>query len=150
MKFSRHGIAFDYPDGWEVEVELTAVDRWAVTVHAPEGGFWSVSDQGPDCRDAEVAAAVAAQMRADYPNLDDEPATTTAAGITLPGHDINFYCLDLTNTAQIRTLRTPATTYLLFCQAEDREWNELAPVFAAITTSFVTGLNGSGGTAAAR
>ncbi|GDX95960.1 hypothetical protein LBMAG47_16240 [Planctomycetia bacterium] len=142
MKFSRHGIAFDYPDGWEVEVELTAVDRWAVTVHAPEGGFWSVSDQGPDCRDAEVAAAVAAQMRADYPNLDDEPATTTAAGITLPGHDINFYCLDLTNTAQIRTLRTPATTYLLFCQAEDREWDRIVAVFAAMTESFVATTTG--------
>ena len=101
-----------------------------------------MSDQGPDCRDAEVAAAVAAQMRADYPNLDDEPATTTAAGITLPGHDINFYCLDLTNTAQIRTLRTPATTYLLFCQAEDREWDRIVAVFAAMTESFVATTTG--------
>ena len=144
MKFSRHGIAFDYPDGWEVEIENTAADRCAVTVYAPEGGFWSVSDQGPDCRDAEVAAAVAAQMRAEYPNLDDEPATTLAAGVTLPGHDINFYCLDLTNTAQIRTLRLPATTYLLFCQAEDREWERVAPVFAAMTASFVAAAAGAG------
>jgi hypothetical protein len=63
---------------------------------------------------------------------------------------MNFYCLDLTNTAQVRTLETPHAIYLLFCQAEDREWDRVAPVFAAITTSFVTGLNGSGGTAAAR
>jgi hypothetical protein len=71
-------------------------------------------------------------------------------GRNLTGFDLNFYCLDLTNTAQVRTLATPAAIYLILCQAEDREWNELAPVFAAITTSFVTGLNGSGGTAAAR
>jgi hypothetical protein len=144
MKFSRRGIAFDYPDGWELEVENTTADRIAVTVYSPEGGFWAVSDQGPDCNAAEVAAAVAAQMRQEYPNLDDEPASTTAAGVTLPGHDINFYCLDLTNTAQIRTLRLPATTYLLFCQAEDREWERVAPVFAAMTASFVAAAAGAG------
>lgn len=145
MKFARHGISFDYPAGWDVEVEHTDGDRVAVTVYAPDGGFWSVSDQGADCDAAAVAAAAAAQMRAEYPNLDDEPATTTTAtGVTLPGHDINFYCLDLTNTAQIRTLRTSATTYLLLCQAEDRDWEQCGPVFAAMTESFVTGSAGSG------
>lgn len=144
MKFSRHGIAFDYPAGWQVEVEHSDGDPVAVTAYAPDGGFWSVSDQGADCDGATVAAAAAAQMRAEYPNLDDEPATTTAAGVTLTGHDLNFYCLDLTNTAQIRTLRTPATTYLLFCQAEDRDWEQFAAVFAAMTESFVAGQVGAG------
>jgi hypothetical protein len=53
---------------------------------------------------------------------------------------MNFYCLDLTNTAQVRTLETPDAIYLIICQAEDREWERVSPVFAAITTSFVAAL----------
>ena len=62
------------------------------------------------------------------------------AGHRLDGSDLNFYCLDLTNTAQVRTLTTPDAIYLILCQAEDREWDEVAPVFDAMTTSFVRGL----------
>ena len=58
----------------------------------------------------------------------------------LAGWDLNFYCLDLTNTAQVRAVETPAATYLLLAQAEDREWDRVAPVFAAMTASFMAGL----------
>jgi hypothetical protein len=58
-------------------------------------------------------------------------------GSELPGFNLNFYCLDLTNTAHIRTLQTPGAVYLILCQAEDREWERVAAVFAAMTTSFV-------------
>jgi hypothetical protein len=81
-------------------------------------------------------------MREEYRELDAEPAAETIGGRGLTGFDLNFYCLDLTNTAQVRTLTAPAAIYLLLCQAEDRDWDELAPVFAAITTSFVQGLDG--------
>jgi hypothetical protein len=37
----------------------------------------------------------------------------------------------------VRTLLTDEAVYLIFCQAEDREWDQIAPVFAAMTTSFV-------------
>jgi len=79
-------------------------------------------------------------MRTEYQDLDSEPAGNEIAGHALTGLDINFYCLDLTNTAQVRTLETADSIYLLICQAEDREWERISPVFAAITTSFVTAL----------
>jgi hypothetical protein len=77
-------------------------------------------------------------MREEYRDLDSEPATEIVSGRTLRGQDMNFYCLDLTNTAQVRTLETPQAVYMIFCQAEDREWEQIAAVFAAMTTSFVT------------
>ena len=40
----------------------------------------------------------------------------------------------------MRTLETPDAVYLLLCQAEDREWEETAQVFAAMTASFVAAL----------
>lgn len=138
MRFDRFGLVFDYPDNWSVDTD-DAADRYAtVTVYAPEGGFWSVSGHAPGGDPEELAAAVVGQMREEYRDLDSEPATETVSGHTLRGQDMNFYCLDLTNTAHVRTLETPGAVYLIFCQAEDREWEHIAAVFAAMTTSFVS------------
>lgn len=150
MHFDRFGLAFDHPDNWLVDTE-DAEGRFAtVTVYSPTGGFWSVSGHAPGGDPGELSAAVVSQMREEYRELDAEPTVDSLGGHSLTGFDLNFYCLDLTNTAQVRTLTTPVAIYLILCQAEDREWDELAPVFAAITTSFVQGLARRGGTAAAR
>ena len=137
MHFDRFGLAFDYPDNWLVDTDDSA-DRYAtVTVYAPGGGFWSVSGHAPGGDPRELSAAVVVQMKREYQDLDSEEASDGVGGQTLPGFDMNFYCLDLTNTAQVRTLETPDAIYLIICQAEDREWDEIAAVFAAMTTSFV-------------
>ena len=140
MRFRRLGLDFAYPDSWSVDTDDAREGRAAVTVYAPEGGFWSVSGHAAGGRPDDLATAVVTQMRSEYRDLDAEPASDEVAGRTLPGYDLNFYCLDLTNTAQVRTLETPGAVWLLFCQAEDREWDRIAPVFAAMTTSFVQGL----------
>lgn len=140
MHFNRFGLAFDYPENWSVDTD-DSQDRYAaVTVYSPEGGFWSVSGHAAGGDPAELTGAVLAQMRKDYQDLDSERADDEVFGHRLVGLDMNFYCLDLTNTAQARTLETADAIYLIFCQAEDREWERISPVFAAITASFVSGL----------
>ena len=54
-----------------------------------------------------VQAALDA-MRKEYEELDAEPVRETIAGHDLVGFDLNFFCLDLTNTACIRSLRVAA------------------------------------------
>ena len=140
MHFNRFGLAFDHPDNWTVDTDDSEGRYATATVYSPGGAFWSVSGHAPGGDPATLAAAIVAQMREDYRDLDSEPAADTLATRTLTGFDINFYYLDLTNTAQVRTIVTPTAIYLVFCQADDREWDHVAPVFAAITTSFVLGL----------
>ena len=140
MHFKRFGLEFDYPDNWTVDTSDAGGRHPAVTVLSPDGGFWSVSGHAAGGPAADLAGAVVGQMREEYRELDSEAASDDVAGRTLTGYDLNFYCLDLTNTAQVRTLETPGAVYLLFCQAEDREWERVAPVFAAMTASFVTAL----------
>jgi hypothetical protein len=137
MRFDRFGLAFDYPDGWAVDTGDAGGRYATVTVYAPSGGFWSVSGHAPGGDPRDLSTAALAEMRQEYRDLDAEEATDRIAGRDLPGFDMNFYCLDLTNTAQVRTLLTDEAVYLIFCQAEDREWDQIAPVFAAMTTSFV-------------
>lgn len=140
MRFDRFGLTFDHPENWSIDVDDASGLQAAVTVYAPEGGFWSVSAHEPGGPALALATAVVAEMRAQYRELDSEPAEDRVAGRHLRGFDMNFYCLDLTNTAQVRTIETPTAVYLLLCQAEDREWERTAPVFAAMTASFVAGL----------
>jgi len=140
MRFAHAGLAFDYPDNWSVDTTDSAGGRAAITVYSPEGAFWSVSAHAPGGDPAELSQAVVGQMREEYRDLDSEAATEMVSGRNLPGYDLNFYCLDLTNTAAVRTLETVDAIYLFFCQAEDREWDRIAHVFRAMTTSFITHL----------
>lgn len=140
MHFDRFGLAFHHPDNWAVDTEDSEGRYATVTVYSPTGAFWSVSGHAPGGDPAALADAVVTQMREDYRELDAEPSKDEVAGHQLEGIDLNFYCLDLTNTAQVRTLSTPDAIYLILCQAEDREWEQLSPVFTAMTTSFVRGL----------
>jgi hypothetical protein len=140
MRFNRFGLAFEHPDNWVVETDDSEERYAAVTVYSPGGAFWAISGHAAGGEASALASAVVDQMREEYRELDCEPGEEAIAGHTLPGYDLNFYCLDLTNTAQIRTLTTPGAIYLIFCQADDREWDSVAPVFAAMTTSFITSL----------
>jgi len=140
MHFDKLGLRFDYPDNWTVDISDAQGGQAAVTVYSPEGGFWSVSAHAPGEPASRLSDAVVEEMREEYRELDMERASDSVGSLTLSGYDLNFYCLDLTNTAAVRTLETADATYLLLCQAEDREWDRVAPVFAAMTTSFVRGL----------
>jgi hypothetical protein len=73
-----------------------------------------------------------------YDELDDEPTAETFAGREMIGREMNFYCLDLTNTAVARSFATEQGSYLVFCQSDDREYALVAPVFEAITRSLST------------
>jgi hypothetical protein len=137
MHFDRDGIAFDYPDNWTVETSGNPGNGLEVTVSAPDGAFWSINCQPAGSEPNQLTEAVISEMRQEYPNLDSEPVIEDVFGRALPGADLNFYCLDLTNTAEIRCLETPTACYVLFCQAEDRDWEQLRHVFKAMNTSFV-------------
>ena len=91
-----------------------------------------------------MAQAALDAMRKEYEGLEAEPVNETVAGHKLMGFDLNFFYLDLTNTAGIRCLHIGGTTYTVFFQAEDREYCEIGQVFAAMTLSFLPGIERTG------
>jgi len=134
--FDKQGIKFQYPENWTVEAS-TAIDEDGVTLYSPGGGFWSVVVRDGGDEPAQVAEVVLETMRELYDDLDSAAVEEPVAGEELVGHDVNFYCLDMTNTAQIRAFRRDGKTYLVLYQAEDREFDAIEPVFRAITRSLV-------------
>jgi hypothetical protein len=52
---------------------------------------------------------------------------------------MNFYCLNLTNTALVRGWRLSGAARVILHQAEDRDFATIEPVFRAITISLLWG-----------
>jgi hypothetical protein len=141
-KFDNLGISFQYPENWQLDEAEIRAGQSAVTIYSPGGGFWSVAlHTAQTAQPAQMAQAALDAMRKEYDELDAEPVRETVAGHELVGFDLNFFCLDLTNTACIRSLRAGFTTYTVFYQAEDREYEQIGPVFAAITLTLLQSIS---------
>ena len=140
MRFDRFGMRFDYPDDWPLDIDADVDGEAGVTVLAPGGGLWSVILNSAQAGPAGLADAVAEQMRREYDDVEAESAAEQIEGRRLAGYDFHFISLDLTVTATVRVVSAGGASYVVFSQAEDREWDEIAPVFAAMTTSLVRGL----------
>jgi hypothetical protein len=133
--FDHLGVRFQYPESWTLEAAEDAEGN-DVTVFSPGGAFWSLTIHENGDPELLAERAVAA-MREEYDELDCETVTDSIAGQELTAYDLNFYCLDLTNTAQIRAYRRGERSFLLIWQAEDREFDLFAPIFRAIATSLI-------------
>ncbi|HTQ38766.1 MAG TPA: hypothetical protein VMJ32_07045 [Pirellulales bacterium] len=135
--FDKFGIRFQYPENWTLEADNTAPGRQSVSVYSPGGAFWTVMLHPPDTDASELASTALVAMQNEYDELDSEPVQEEISRMGLIGFDLNFYCLDLTNTAWIRAGSNYSATFLVICQAEDREFEEVSGVFQAMTASLL-------------
>ncbi len=100
--FDKHGLRFLYPDNWTVEADEDRRGQPAVSAYSPGGAFWTVVLQPAESEPTELAKVALATMRQEYEELDSESVREKVGQTELVGFDVNFYCLDLTNTAWIR------------------------------------------------
>jgi hypothetical protein len=139
-EFRKLGIAFQYPENWSLDEEDALAGRRSVTLVTPGGGFWCVGIHPRGTDPGKLAKAAVDAMEQEYKEVEIEEIQETFVGREMVGYDLNFYYLDLINTAQIRCFQTEQATYSVFYQAEDREFDRIQAVFRAITTSFLTSL----------
>jgi hypothetical protein len=139
-QFNSLGISFLYPENWTLDEERTARGRGAVTIYSPGGAFFSVSVYPRGSDPIALAKQAVEAVQEEYTEVDVEEAQETVSGRDLVGYDLNFFCMDLTTTAKVRCLRGQRATYVVFYQAEDRDFERLANVFQAITVSLLGNL----------
>jgi hypothetical protein len=138
--FNRLGISFQYPENWTLDDSDAILGRRSVTVFSPGGAFWSVTMQTEQADPEKLSEAVVDSMKQEYGGLEADAVEETIADHTLHGYDLAFICLDLTNTAQVRSCRVAHTTYTIYCQAEDREYRIVQRVFEAMTLTLLQSL----------
>jgi hypothetical protein len=133
-QFKQDGVVFQYPSDWRLEREETE-SGWTATVQSPQTAFLvvSVNSDGPPPKQTAQTALEA--LRSEFPDLDAEPRVDTLAGRTAIGHDVNFFSLDLSNTAWTRSRSIADGTLLVWWQANDLDLPELGPVLNAILAS---------------
>lgn len=129
------GLRFQYPENWSLGDEMHESENDSVTVYSPSGAFWSVARYPSSADPAALARAAVEAMRQEYDSLEAHETRETIAGHDLVGYDLFFYCLDMTNTAQVRAASMQGATYVVFQQAEDRDFEGVGLVFRAMSTS---------------
>jgi hypothetical protein len=138
--FNHLGITFQYPENWTLDDDDAVLGKKSVTVYSPGGAFWTVAIHPGTADPEKLAAAVVEVIRKEYQGIDVEDVAEHLEGHDLIGFDLAFYCLDLTNTAHVRGVRVGNSTYTIYSQAEDREYESIKMVFQAMTITLLRGL----------
>ena len=136
-EYSKMGARFSYPENWTLDTDELNEKGNSITVYSPGGGFWSLGVHPAGTNAGQLAAEALEAMGEEYEHLESREISETNAEDILVGYDLNFFYLDLTSTAKIRCVRRSGATYAIFCQAEDREFEQIGEVFRAITASLL-------------
>lgn len=134
--FDRHGISFPFPEHWEL-TEQEQDEMYVVNVNSPGTAFWSVAlfRDRPE-PDAVLDTALAA-FRNDYPDLDIYRVDDEMLSQPAMGYDLEFFCLELLNTAHVRSFLARDFTVLVMCQADDTEWDAAYEMFLKISGGLI-------------
>jgi hypothetical protein len=138
--YQKYGVSFQYPENWKV-VEEGA--RWPreVTVESPSGAIWALHIYFPPEKPARLLKDALAAMQREYNDVESTFVSETLHPSTVAeGYDLLFFYLDLIVECRLRSFTFHDKTFLLITQAEEREYQQLEPVFRAITTSLVRDL----------
>ena len=136
-KYDTSDLRFVYPDNWTLDDEPgTALPR-TVSVNSPGGAFWSITMHQPSADPGVLVNEALTTMRQEYPGLESQAIAEQIAATATTGHNLSFYYLDLLVAATIRAFSIGPAVCLIQCQAEDREFKQLGPVFQAITESLI-------------
>ncbi len=141
--FEQSGLHFEYPENWTLDAGSDdQVEQ--VVVSSPNTGFWHLSKYSQGAELEPLFDEALAALRAEYPGMETELSTESGQSVEgrpMLAYNVNFICLDLTNTCWLRGFETHDATYLLLCQAEDREFAQVAPVFQAMLASLLRHLS---------
>ena len=134
--YEDHGVRFEYPSDWVVEVtdedEVTTVD-----LQHPEGVAFVLVRTDESCSDPEETSDLALEaMREEYPDLDASPVTET----TRRTHRHRPRCRILLTRCGQRghasaCFRTPRRTVLVFGQWSDLGGESVSDVVRGVFRS---------------
>ena len=140
-KFNSFGIEFMYPENWELSQDDDTRFPRTVSVHSPNGSFWSISIYPVSEEPAAKVDDFVEALRNEYDEIEievvesDESLPGVSTDVSL---DLNFYCLDLLITIAVFGFRFDDFTMVLHYQGESRDFDANKPVFSAISQSLLS------------
>ena len=143
--YDKNGYKFLYPDNWMLEETDFDDDEGSITLNSPSGAFWILMVRPFGHNPDELANDALKLMRRQYDrDFEYDRIERTIEDHKLSGYEMNFYYLDLTNTAVVLTFADESRTFAVFWQTGDQMvvTSEKEPfsheeVFEAITISLL-------------
>ena len=133
--FDRQGVRFRYPAHWQLEEERADEEQWCVTLQSPGTGFISLTVLPLRQNRFELLRQALSVFEAEYAEIDAYQVEDEIASLPAVGHDLNFFCLDLTNTAYLRVFNSPTRSFFLMAQCTDAELEEFELVYRSVLKS---------------
>ncbi len=135
--YDKLGLNFMYPENWKLIDETESLPN-VVTLEAPEGSCtWTVHAYPKDADTDEILKESIQTLEQTYDDLEISPLTQSIGGAEGHGVEAMFYCLDFLIRAKLLWLETHEKNYLLWTQAEDRDFDDQEIIFQAITVSML-------------
>lgn len=135
--YEKRGVRFMYPANWQISEDNASPSQLGVSVQSPGSGFWSLTRYPAATDPASLVEQVVTTMRAEYDTLESIETPQSLDDVACISRELNFYCLDLLVTAVASSFPCEDHVFVVLCQAENREFEELREVFRAITLSLV-------------
>jgi hypothetical protein len=118
--YDSNGVRFRFPEHWELH-EDRSDDQLSITVSSPETSFWTLSLFFNPLQEDELMETALDAFRKEYQELDIYPVTETICDRESVARDLEFVCLELINSAFLRTFQTDHFTALILYQGTDIE-----------------------------
>lgn len=134
--YDQHGIRFSYPDSWEFD-SVRDGEQLTLSVNSPSTSFWSITlfFEQPD--NARVLQQVLEALRDEYGDIECETEESSDGLYPTSVCEIDFVCLELINSAQLRSIETPDFTALVYYQGTDHELVHTREHLEEITDSLI-------------
>ncbi len=132
LQFEGIGISLMYPDTWRIEEEPS--DSQGISIESPGGAFMFINCY-PSLSPDEAIENACQAMLAEYDEVETETFTRTVSDRLFEVVAQRFIFLDLIIVSQVLSFTHADNTYLVQIQGEDREVDQLQPVFDAMLAS---------------
>ena len=134
VPYNKHGVVFLYPDIWQIEEETDGEDV-IITVSSTGTCFWTLRIIQTSPAPPQAVESCVTAFQEEYEDAEVEQVNAALAEMPAYSRDVSFFCMELLNTAALRSVRTSDFTLLVWWQATSAELDELRPVLDQMTES---------------
>ena len=138
-QFKNDEIELLFPENWLLSQsyqETEGIDFQVMLEH-PDGAFWLLSACGSEADAQRLVAEFQREIGEQYESVEWTENNEPLWQQPMRGFDGMFFSLDLLIAAEIRAFTWRTRSFVILTQAENREFDQLRPVFQAITVSLL-------------
>lgn len=132
--YSKHGIGFLYPDIWELHEETEGTDI-TISLAPCATSFWTLRIMHECPPPPQVVESCVEAFKEEYDEAEIAESKVIISEMPAYGRELDFICLELTNSVGLASVRTSEFTILVWWQGTDLELEEFRPIFDHMTRS---------------